>query len=188
MNCHPQETGSNCSGLRERKRETAASLPWALSVLLEIARQERSVLRAGDKRLLRESNDVALISNQIGNYEILKLIFIRLKCMCISLKPPKRCTWILTCQSVWYLPLRRNTVMMWWWNGGPATSYPNEDLVQHLRPDSTVWPLFTYSIWPWLGTPKIPLYCMEYNRTITLAPTNEESAWAQWEKNIIGKK
>jgi hypothetical protein len=33
----------------------------------------------GDKRLLREGNDAALISNQKGNYEILKLILIRLE-------------------------------------------------------------------------------------------------------------
>ncbi len=51
----------------------------------------------GKKRLLREGNDVALLSNQKGNYESLKLIIIKLKCMCIWPGPPKRCTWILTC-------------------------------------------------------------------------------------------
>ncbi len=103
-------------------------LPWALSVLLEIARQERSVLLGGDKRLLREGDDVAWISNQKENYEILNLILIRLECMCILLRPPKRCTWILKCWSVQYYPLRRNTVMMWWWYGGPTTSYSGKDL------------------------------------------------------------
>ncbi len=56
---------------------------------------------------------------------------------------------------------------MWWWCGGPTTSYPDEDLVQHLRPDSTVWPRHTYSVWPWSDTPKIPLYCTEYNQPTT---------------------
>jgi hypothetical protein len=39
---------------------------------------------SGDKKLLREGSEVDLISNQKGNYEQLKLILIRLKCMCIS--------------------------------------------------------------------------------------------------------
>ncbi len=62
------------------------------SVNLETARQERSVLLADDKRLLREGNEVDLLCNQKGNYEQLKLILIRLKCMCILPGPPKRCT------------------------------------------------------------------------------------------------
>jgi hypothetical protein len=33
---------------------------------------------------------------------------------------------------------------------------------------------------------KILLYCTEYRRPTTLAPTNEE-LWAQWGKNLIGK-
>ncbi len=37
------------------------------------------------------------------------------------------------------------------------------------------------------GAPKILLYCTEYRRPTTLAPTNEES-WAQWGKNLIGEK
>jgi hypothetical protein len=60
------------------------------SVNLETAQQERSVLLVGDKRLLREGNDVALLSNQKGNYEGLELILIRLKCKCILPGPPKR--------------------------------------------------------------------------------------------------
>jgi hypothetical protein len=48
-----------------------------------------SVLLAGDKRSLREGNDVTLIISQKGNYEILKLILIRLKCMCILLRISK---------------------------------------------------------------------------------------------------
>jgi hypothetical protein len=62
------------------------------SVDLETAQQERSMLLVGDNRLLREGSDVVPLSNQKGNYENLKLIFIRLKRMCISLGPPKRCT------------------------------------------------------------------------------------------------
>ncbi len=38
-----------------------------------------------------------------------------------------------------------------------------------------------------LGMPKILLYCTEYNRPMTLAPMNEESSWAQWGNNLIGK-
>jgi hypothetical protein len=53
------------------------------SVNLETAQQERSVLLADDERLLREGNEVDLLSNQKGNYEQLKLILIRLECMCI---------------------------------------------------------------------------------------------------------
>jgi hypothetical protein len=41
------------------------------SVDPETAQQERSVLLAGDKRLLREGSDVVLLSNQKGNYETL---------------------------------------------------------------------------------------------------------------------
>ncbi len=37
------------------------------------------------------------------------------------------------------------------------------------------------------GTPKILLYCTEYNWPSTLAPTNEESSWAQWGKNLQEK-
>ena len=85
--------------------------------------------------------------------------------------------------------LRRNAVL-----------HPGDDVValpphipmrcwaQHLRPDSMVWPHHTCSIWPLLGAPKIPLYCTEYNWPMALAPMNEESAWAQWGKNLIGKK
>ncbi len=49
----------------------STAVPWALSVNLETAWQERSVLLAGDKRLLREGGDVVLLSNQKGNYETL---------------------------------------------------------------------------------------------------------------------
>jgi hypothetical protein len=50
------------------------------------------MLLAEDKRLLIEGNDVALMSNQKGNYESLKLILIRLEYMCILPGPPKKCT------------------------------------------------------------------------------------------------
>jgi hypothetical protein len=62
------------------------------SVDLEIARQERRVLLAGDVRLLREGSDVVSLSSQKGNYEQLKLLLLRIKCMCILSGPPKRCT------------------------------------------------------------------------------------------------
>jgi hypothetical protein len=54
------------------------------SVNLETAQQERSMLLSGDNRLLREGNDVDLLCNQKGNYESLKLILIRLKCMYLA--------------------------------------------------------------------------------------------------------
>ncbi len=65
-----------------------------------------------------------------------------------------------------------------------------------------MWWIFTSSLWKsslgglasshvlrltLLGVPKIPLYCTEYNWPTTLTPTNEESSWAQWGKNLIGK-
>ncbi len=62
------------------------------SVNLKTAPQERSVLLADDKRLLREGSEVDLLSNQKGNYEQLKLILIRLECKCILPRSPKRCT------------------------------------------------------------------------------------------------
>ncbi len=57
--------------------------------------------------------------------------------------------------------------MMWWWCGGSATSYPNEVLGSTPQTWLKVWPHHTYSVWPLLGVPKIPLYCMEYNRPMT---------------------
>ncbi len=49
--------------------------------------------------------------------------------------------------------LPSHSLMMWW--------------AHHLRPDSTVWPLYTCSIWPWSGMPKVPLYGMGYNWLMT---------------------
>ncbi len=83
-------------------------------------------------------------------------------------------------------------VGMQWWCGDDVVNLPPHIPMrcwaQHLRPDSLVWPCHTYSIWPWLGAQKIPLYFMEYNWPTTLAPKNEESAWAQWGKNLYRKK
>jgi hypothetical protein len=62
------------------------------SVNLETAQQGRSMLLADDKRLLGERTEVDLLCNQKGNYEQLKLILIRLECICISPGAPKRCT------------------------------------------------------------------------------------------------
>jgi hypothetical protein len=62
------------------------------SVNLETAQQERSLLLSGDKWLLRGGSDVDSLYNQKGNYKSLKLIFIRLECMCILPGPSKRCT------------------------------------------------------------------------------------------------
>ncbi len=79
-----------------------------------------------------------------------------------------------------------------WWCGDDVVDLPPHILMrcwaQHLRPDFNIWLHHTSSIWPLSGLPKIPLFCTEYNRPTTLPPTNEESAWAQWWKNLIGKK
>ncbi len=37
--------------------------------------------------------------------------------------------------------------MMWWWCVGSANLHPDE-VAQHLRPDSMVWPYHMYCIWP----------------------------------------
>jgi hypothetical protein len=80
-------------------------MSWALSVDLETARQERSVLLAGDERLLREGSDVVLLRIQKGNYEQLELILIRLECMCILPGPPKKCTHQKQHYATYYLSI-----------------------------------------------------------------------------------
>ncbi len=115
---------------------TGGPLISALSPLitLETVQQERGMLLSGDKRLLREGWCKDLLCNQKGNYESLKLILIRLECMCILPKAPKRCTWILTC-SVSPIPSAYTGIqsclgmMMWltchlifWWCGELTTS------------------------------------------------------------------
>jgi hypothetical protein len=50
------------------------------------------MLLGDNKRLPREGNEIDLLSNQKGIYEQLKLILIRLECMCILPGPAKRCT------------------------------------------------------------------------------------------------
>ncbi len=108
----------------------------ALSPLttLETARQERSMLLSGDKRLLKKGWCKDLLCNQKENYESLKLIFIRLECMCISPGAPKSCKWILTClvcpiPSAYARMQSCVKVMMWltchlifWWCGELITS------------------------------------------------------------------
>ncbi len=58
-----------------------------------------------------------------------------------------------------------------WWCGDDVVDLPPHIPMrcwaQHLRPDSKVWPCHTYSVWPLSGTPKIPLYCTEYNWPMT---------------------
>jgi hypothetical protein len=73
------------SPLEARVTPVELSINRALSpsVNLETARQERSMLLSGDERLLREGSEVDSINNQKGNYKKLKLILIRLKCICI---------------------------------------------------------------------------------------------------------
>ncbi len=104
-----------------------AILALSSSVNLETARQERSMLLADDKRLLREGNEVDLLCNQKWNYEQLKLILIRLEWRCILPGPPKRCTWNLMCLVCPILNAYAGMqscieVMMWCWGGRPATS------------------------------------------------------------------
>ncbi len=107
---------------------------------------------------------------------------------CLDLQRDAHGSWCVW--SVQYEHLRRNVVMLWWWCGGPTTSYPDEGLVQHLRPDSMVCPCHTYSIWPWSGTPKIPL-ChlasgLSGKREVHVTPASVHQPWAcQRPDNII---
>jgi hypothetical protein len=80
------------SELRITQVELSIDSALSPSVNLGTAQQERSVLLVDDKWLPREGNEVDLLSNKTGNYEHLKLILIKLKCMRISPRPPKRCT------------------------------------------------------------------------------------------------
>jgi hypothetical protein len=83
--CKLGDKEGDCKGNVEAPRTSLSP-----SVNLEIAQPERSVLLEDDKRLLKESNEVDSLGDQIGNYEHLKLIFIGLKCMCILPGSPKR--------------------------------------------------------------------------------------------------
>ncbi len=165
-------------------------LPWALSVLLETAQQERSMLLTGDKRLLREGYDAALISNQKGklwdfwtdSYQAQMHVYLTQTSREMHMNP-----------DVFGLSNTSPYIGIQWWCGDDEVDLTSHILMrcwaQHLRPDSkVVWLHHTYSIWPSLGTPKKTLYCTEYNWPTTLAPTNEESVWAQWGKNLVGKK
>jgi hypothetical protein len=80
----------------------------AVSLLLnlETAQQGRSMLFSDEQRLLSKGRKKGVcIEHQIGFYEHLKLILVRLKCMCVLPGPPKRCTCNVTCQFVLYEPL-----------------------------------------------------------------------------------
>jgi hypothetical protein len=77
---------------REQKNSLSEGISLSPLIALETAQQERSRLLSGDKRLLREGRSVDLLCNQKEKYESLKLILIRLKCMCISPGAPKKCT------------------------------------------------------------------------------------------------
>ncbi len=67
-----------------------------------------------------------------------------------------------------------------WWCGDDVVALPPHILMrcwdQHLRPDSTVWPHHTYSIWSLSGAPKIHLYCTEYIRPTTIPPEGKTTA------------
>ena len=80
---------------REQKNSLSEGVSSSPLIALETAQQERSRLLSGDKRLLREGRSVDLLCNQKEKYESLKLILIRLKCMCFSPGAPKKCTYIL---------------------------------------------------------------------------------------------
>ncbi len=59
---------------------------------------------------------------------------------------------------------------------------------RHLRVDICWMPPHTFSIWPWLGTPKSMFVRYICKRCVSLIPTNEESAWAKWGKNLFRKE
>ncbi len=97
--------------------------------------------------------------------------------MCLVCPVPKTYVGVQSC-----IP-----AMIWWWCGGFATSYPNEVLGS--TPQTWLNGLASSHVLrlTLLGAPKILLYCTEYNWPMTLAPTNEESSWAQCGKNLTGK-
>ncbi len=174
--------------LEARVTPVELSINSALSPLitLETAWWERSVLLSSDKRFLREGMNVDLSCNQKGNHESLKLILIRLECMCISPGALKRCTWTLTCSvcptlNAYAGMQSRIKVMMWWWCGDDVAYLPPHILMMwwahHLRPDSTVWPLHKCSVWPWLGAPKVPVYGTGYNWLMTILSKKMGSAF-----------
>ncbi len=49
---------------------------------------------------------------------------------------------------------------------------------------SAVWLSHTSSVWPWLGVSKSKFVWYICQRLTSLAPTYEESEWAQWGKNL----
>jgi hypothetical protein len=76
-----------------------------------------------------------------------------------------------------------NLAMRWWWCVGSANSYPNEVLGSTPQTWFNGLASSHVSHLTLSGMPKILLYCMEYKRPTTLAPTTEES-WAQWGKTL----
>jgi hypothetical protein len=72
------------------------------------------------------------------------------------------------------------------WRGYSATSYLNKVLGSTPQTWLNGLALSHVLYLTLSGMPKILLYCTEYNRPRTLAPTNEES-WAQWGKNPYRK-
>jgi hypothetical protein len=87
-----------------------------------------------------------LLSNWNGFYETLKLILIRLECMCILPGVLKRCTWILSCLVCPIpSPAQICSPAYRWWCGKPATSYsddvvssPPQNLTQQSGPITRV--------------------------------------------------
>ncbi len=77
--------------------------------------------------------------------------------------------------------------MIWWWCSGSANLFLDEVLGS--KPQAWLNGLASSHVLHLTlsGAPKILLYCTEYRRPTTLAPTNEES-WAQWGKNLMGEK
>ncbi len=85
-------------------------------------------------------------------------------------------------------PVRASYVgIQGWWCVGSANSYPDEVLGSTPQTWLSGLACSHISHLTLSYAPKILLYCMEYRRPTTLAPMNEAS-WAQWGKNLIGKK
>ncbi len=77
--------------------------------------------------------------------------------------------------------------MMWWWCVGFANSYPDEVLGSTPQTWLSCLACSHVLCLTLSGAPKIVLYCTEYSRPTTLAPTDEAS-WAQWEKKPYRRK
>jgi hypothetical protein len=132
------------------------------------------------------------IEHQIGFYKLLTKPRMKVTSPGLGKRGPWRWPLDLTCLVCpvpdTYIGVQSCILtMIWWWCGVSATSYTDEVLGSKPKTWLNGLALSHVSRLTLTGAPKILLYCTEYRRPMTFAPTNEES-WAQWGKNLIGKK